>query len=145
MHLENTNERQMKMSPRKAKTRRGVTAVEFALTLPVLILFLFATYELSRANMMIHTAEAAAYEGTRVGIIPGATAQETEQVVRGVLATVGIQDANIEFTPSNFATDSETITVKVSFLFKDNTLIAPFFMGNGAVIEKTCEMMRERL
>ena len=49
----------------KNQHRHGVAAVEFALTVPFLFLFIFATYELGRANMIMHTTEAAAYEGAR--------------------------------------------------------------------------------
>lgn len=128
----------------KKSRRRGVTAVEMALTLPILFLFLFATYELGRANMMMHTVEAACYEGCRVGIIPGALTDESEDAAQAVLATAGIRNADIRITPTNLSTDSETVSVEISFRFKDNSIIAPLFMGDRA-ISRICEMTRERL
>ena len=115
-----------------------------ALTLPILFLFLFATYELGRANMMMHTVEAACYEGCRVGIIPGALTDESESAALAVLATAGIRKADVRITPSSLATDSEKVSVEISFRFKDNSLMAPLFMGDRA-ITRICEMTRERL
>lgn len=124
--------------------RRGATAVELALTLPILFMFMFTTYEFGRANMMIHTVEAAAYEGARVGIIPGASTAESEQAARSVLGTAGIREATVSITPDDLATDSETISVEISFRYRDNSIIAPLFMGDGVVVRR-CEMSREKL
>lgn len=124
--------------------RRGVAAVELALTLPILFLFVFATYELGRANMMMHTVEAACYESCRVGIIPGALTEESEAAARSVLATAGIRNATIRVTPSDLTQNSEKVSVEISFTFKDNSIIAPVFMGDRA-ITRICEMTREKL
>lgn len=125
------------------RPRSGVTTVEFAFTIPVLFLFVFAAFELGRANMMMHTAEAAAYEGARTGIIPGAQADECITAARQILGTCGIGQAGVEVTPENLDTISEDVAVEVSVSFKDNTILAPLFMGDS-VIERTCRMTRER-
>jgi hypothetical protein len=49
-------------SRKASNQRKGAAAVELAVTFPILMLVLFALFELTRANMMIHTAEAAAYD-----------------------------------------------------------------------------------
>lgn len=133
----------MNLRKSKKQTRRGATAVELSLTLPILFLFVFATYELGRANMMMHTVEAAAYEGARVGIIPGANAEETEQAARDILATAGIREAEVTITPGDLSGNSDTISVEISFRFADNSLMAPLFMGDRA-ISRICEMNREK-
>jgi Flp pilus assembly protein TadG len=122
--------------------RRGATTVEMALTLPILFLLLFGGYELSRANMIMHTCEAAAYEGARVGIVPGATAAEAQTAAEGVLRTTGIKNATIEVNPSNLANASETIAVTIEVAFADNTLLAPLFVGDLRLV-RTCELLRE--
>ena len=68
--------------------RLGATAVEFALTLPILFLLLFACYEMGRANMLAHATESAAYEAARVGIVPGVTPDEISNAAEYVLASV---------------------------------------------------------
>lgn len=122
--------------------RKGVTAVEFALTLPILFLLVFGSYELSRANMIKHTTEAACYEGARKGIIPGATVEQCEAACRSILATAGIGDANIQVDPANLNTPSELINVTITVDFGNNTTIAPFFMRNANLV-RTCELTRE--
>ena len=124
--------------------RSGVAAVEFALTVPFLFLFLFATYELGRANMIMHTTEAAAYEAARLAIVPGADASEVEQAARAVLATSGIRNAVVNITPANIRPEDPEVSVEISVSFKDNTLIAPLFMKEDPVV-RSCAMTRETL
>lgn len=130
------------MNQKPLTDRTGATAVEMALTLPVLMLLLFGAYEISRANMIMHGCEAAAYEGARVGIVPGATVAEVTDAVNGVLATIGISNANVTTTPANLATDSETVLVAIEVSFADNFLLAPVFVGSAPIV-RACEMTRE--
>ena len=132
-------------SHRKLARRDGVTAVEFALTFPLLLLFLFATYELGRANMMVNTCEAACYEGARVAIVPGANVNEAVDAVQAILATAGIRNANIAVTPDNLAEDTDTLRVEVSFAFKDNFAFGNIVMSDSAQISRACELTREKL
>ena len=135
----------MTMLLKKSKQRRGVTAVEFALTVPILFAFLFATYEFGRANMMRHTAEAACYEGCRVAIVPGATAAEAIAAAEAILGTAGITDAQVNVTPATLQPDSPTVSVNITMRFQDNMLIFPTFLGEGASVDRTCELSREVL
>lgn len=122
--------------------RKGAAAVEFALTVPILILFLFATFELGRGNMMLNTTESAAYEGARVGIIPGSTAAQAEDAARLILFTSGIKNADVEITPNDLSVDSEAITVTISVGYEENSIIPPGFLG-GASFVRTCVLNRE--
>ena len=124
--------------------RSGVTAVEFALTTPILFLFVFGAYELSRANMMMHTTEAACYESARLCIVPGATAAECKKAAQQMLATAGIRNAKISVSPRNLKKITPNISVSIKVKFKDNTFIPPFFMGDSA-IERSCVLTREKL
>ena len=72
------------------QNRTGATAVEFAIVAPVFFLILFAMFEFSRVNVLRHTADNAAYEASRVAIIPGATAAD------GTLAGMNSYAAGIE-------------------------------------------------
>ena len=132
-----------KRSSKSVQQRTGATAVEFAMTLPLLLLMLFGTYELTRANMMFHTAEAAAYEGARLGIVPGATTAECEQAALDMLATSGIKNAEVTVNPGNLDTETETVTVTISLAYRDNTIMFPLFLGRDARVIKTCELVRE--
>ena len=100
---------------------------------------------MGRANMMMHTTEAAAYEGARAAMVPGATAQEAIDAAESVLVTVGIREADITVTPSDLGGTTETVRVNISFRYQDNTLMFPFFLGEDARVDRTCELSRELL
>lgn len=132
---------------RKRKTKRcnrlGAAAVEFSLTLPILLIFLFATFELGRGNMMINTTEAAAYEAARVAIVPGSTPEEAETTARQILATSGINNAQFTVTPADLTEDTDSVSVTLSVSFADNSLLVPAFLDQ-AVFVRTCVLNREK-
>jgi Flp pilus assembly protein TadG len=132
--------------PRKNRigARTGALTVEMALCLPILLLVLFGCYEIAKANMMLHASEAAAYEGARVGIVPGATPEKIEAAVGGVLRSMGISSFTVDVTPNVISTNTEQIEVEVGVPFLDNTLIAPFFMDDST-FRSRCELSRETL
>ncbi len=101
------------------RQRRGATAVEFALTLPILFLFLFACYEMGRANMLAHATESAAYEAARVGIVPGAQPEQIRNAAEFVLASVGISDFTIVVSPSVITNQTTKVRVDISVPFRD--------------------------
>ena len=81
------------------KRSQGAITVEVALCLPVLFAILFGSYELARANMMLHSTESAAYEGARVGIIPGATPESVRESVGGILRSVSVSEFDVVIRP----------------------------------------------
>ena len=93
------------------RKRSGATTVEFAITIPILLLILFTTLEFSRMNVIRQTAVNAAYEGARRGIVPGSTANEVEQIATGVLNTVGVHGSTITVTPTALTPDTTEVTV----------------------------------
>lgn len=127
---------------KRRNQRTGAAAVEFALTVPILFLFLFATFELGRGNMMQNTTEAAAYEAARVAIIPGSTIAEAEQSARAILVTAGIKNADVQITPNDLNSDSESVAVRVSVAYEENSIMPPGFLG-GAQFVRTCTLKRE--
>lgn len=112
--------------------------------LPVLFLLLFGCYEFARANMMRHATSAAAYEGARTGIVPGATVAEVEDSVQFVLGTLGIKDFDVVVAPNPITRTDEKIRVTVSLRMQDNTSLGLLFNEN-AVFKGECELGREGL
>jgi len=109
-----------KMTPKTKRfrsDRKGALTVEFALVLPLLLLCLFAFFEISRASMIQHATEASAYEGARAGIVPGATEDEIRDKVAFVLNSVGVDDftVNVEQNRSVGAFLRVRVTVEVPF------------------------------
>lgn len=124
--------------------RQGVAVVEMALTLPILFLLLFACYEFGRANMIRHTAQAAAYEAARVVIVPGATVAEAEGTAEFFLSTVGVRTFDLDVQPGVIDDETETVSVVVTVAMRDNSLIGLLFNENS-VFEGRCVLNRENL
>ncbi len=108
--------------------RRGAITVEFALCLPVLLLIFFGAYEFCRANMLRHSADNAAYEGARRGIVPGATADEVRDSAQMVLDWVGAKGATIDVQPATITEETPEVTVTVEVPISANGFVAPMFM-----------------
>ena len=134
------SKQQLRLARREA--RRGVVAVEFALTAGLAFLFFFAAMEFSRVAMLHGTIDNAIYEGARVGIVPGATAGNVEQKVRDILGFSLVRVADISVQPNPILVDSTSIRVQVDLPLDRNTFSpARFFAGKSLV--RTIQMKRE--
>ena len=130
---------------RKFKNRsQGAVTVEVALCLPVLFVILIGSYELARANMMMHSTESAAYEGARVGIIPGATEEGVRAAVGRILGVVGVTNFEIEVNPAVITNTDEDIEVIVTVPFRDNLSLPVLFIQNPTFTGR-CSLKRELL
>lgn len=125
----------------RTKNRRGATTVEFAMTVPIVFLFLFASLEFMRAYNLVHTADNAAYEAARLGTTPGATAAEVESTAASVLSVIGVNDAVIDVQPPTIDLDTDDVTVTVTIPMNTNGIVAPFFLKDRAI---TAEMTMTR-
>ena len=118
-------------------SRRGATAVEIAIILPVFFTILIGAYDATRVNMLRHTAQAAAYEGARRGIIPGANVSEIEADCQFVAQSCGARNINIQVNPRSINNQTPEIEVTVEIPLRQNTLIASPFFGNTTLVGKT--------
>jgi hypothetical protein len=137
----------MKTRPRNKnlfRNRRGTVAVEISLLLPILLMFLFGCYEIGRANMLLHATESAAYEGARVGIVPGAKPERVREAAHFILRSVGIEDFEIIITPSVITTETEKVKVEVIVPFNSNTNLPQMFFDDPK-FRGQCELNRELL
>lgn len=121
--------------------RRGAVAVEMALTLPILLLLLFAVIEIGRANMVRHAAESAAYEGARAGILPGATAEEARDAARRILDTVGVTNFQMTVTPDPISGNAEQVEVSIRVPLDQNMTAAR--LVSGLEFTGECTLSRE--
>lgn len=118
----------MLMTLRKNRTsRRGATAVEFALTAPVFFLLLLAAFEFGWLNVIRHTADNAAYEAARTAMVPGATVAEAKAKANNLLGIVGARSATITVTPSELTPETDQVTVAIDIPMNENGLIVPRF------------------
>lgn len=129
---------------KKKSKRRGATAVEFAMVLPILFLLLFGCYEFGRANMIRHTAQGAAYEAARVAIVPGASSKEVRKTAAYFLSTSGVRRFDIDVSPRKIRDDTKTVHVKISVKMKDNSSIGLLF-SEDVVFQGECILNRETL
>lgn len=116
--------------------------VEFAITLPIVLLFFFAAFEFCRFAMLNHTVDNAVYEASRRGIVPGATAAQVETTARNILSTLGINSATVTVTPNNIVKTTPEVTVAIVVPFNQNSF-APTRFFTGATVQRSLTMQRE--
>ena len=117
--------------PRKRnRRRRGALTVEFAITVPILFLFVFGCFEFSRICVIRSTVENAAYEGARTGIIPGATKAQCEAAATSYLQIIGVNDATVTCNTLNDTTPTVTVSVVVPINLQNGYLSPQYFIGD---------------
>lgn len=126
----------------KKQRRSGSLTVEVALCLPVLLLLLFGCYELARTSMILHSAQSAAYEGARAGIIPGATQEKVEEAAGFVLRTMGVSNFELEMNPPVIERDTEQLEVIIRVPVNENLSIPRLFIEDPTFVG-TCTLSRE--
>ncbi len=125
---------------RLAANRRGVSAVEFALTAPILFLFLFAALEFGRYNMILQTANNAAFEAARACIVPGATIANGQTAGANILSAVGISGGTVTINNGVALTNTTTqITATVTVPITRNLWTSAVFC-KGTATTKSCTL-----
>ena len=123
--------------------RHGAVAVEFALCAPLLFFFFFASLEFARVNMIRQSVENAVYEGSRRGIVPGATANDCRASAQAVLNSISVNGATINVAPSVITPDTTEVTVSVAVPVSSNSWVVPIFFGDKS-ITSSMTLRRER-
>lgn len=127
----------------RRRSRQGAAIVEFAFCAPVLFMIFFASLEFSRVNMIRQSVENAVYEGSRRGIVPGATADDCRQSAQWVLDTVFAVGAQIDVAPAVIDDDTDDVTVSVTVPLNSNSWVTPLFFENKSV-SGSMTLRRER-
>jgi Flp pilus assembly protein TadG len=148
--VENITKRQstmFKVSSRRTThrrmPRRGVVTVEFAIVFPLVLMVVFGSVEFARLNMLVNSIENAAYEGARRGIVPGATAANSEAEAAQLLQAVGAVNATVTVAPAVITPLTSEVTVTVTLPLNDNAWVTPRFT-KGRSIVRSCTLSRER-
>jgi Flp pilus assembly protein TadG len=124
--------------------RHGAVVVEFALCAPLFFLVVLALFEFSWLNVVRHTADNAAYEASRVAMVPGATAAEAIAEAERILGVVGTRGATVTVDPAALGPETSTVTVRVVVPVDRNALLTPRFTG-GRRIETRSTLRTERV
>tara|TARA_R110002049_G_scaffold2750_2_gene21628 strand:+ start:480444 stop:480974 length:531 start_codon:yes stop_codon:yes gene_type:complete len=124
--------------------RRGVAVVELAICLPILALILIATTEACVMLQLQHNLAITAYEGARIGIIPGTNSTAVEAQCSMLLDDRNINDYTITMLPSDPTTldVGDAFTVTVSADCDANTVLASMFF-EGRQLNESVVMLAE--
>lgn len=115
-----------------AGNSRGVAATELAVCLPIIVLLVIATIEACGALFLKQSLTAAAYEGVRTAIVPGATNATVQAACNQVLTDRRIKGAKITISSTNIANlnPGDFVDVTVSAPCASNSVVpAAFYRG----------------
>lgn len=134
---------QQKPSQRQQNAlRRGTTAVEFAVVLPLALTTFFGLIEFSRVNVIRNGVKNAAYQGARAAIVPGGDETIARQKSLAALNYVSVSNATITITPATIADDTAEITVEVDVPLAGNLWTVPKYFS-GKRVKQSCTLTRE--
>lgn len=126
----------------RANRVRGAAAVEFAITISILFLFIFASIELARLSMLRHTVEHASYVGARNAMIIGSNSNNVKNAVTEYLSKVDVTGATVTVNPSQIKDDTDIVEVTVRVPVAGSSWISPVYFKSE--IEGRTRLMTER-
>lgn len=121
----------------------GAVTVEFAFAAPILLLLFFGACEFARVNMLRHTLANAAYEGSRRGIVPGATSANVQSAAQAVLNATSANGATITVSPTTITDNTAQVSTTVSLSMASNSWIVPKWFS-GKTLTSTSLLNREQ-
>lgn len=123
---------------RQQYDRTGATLIEFALVLPIVLIFFFAALELTWLNMVRHTVTNAAYESARKAALPNTTEDEVQAEAMSMLEPLGMdRNATCEMVE-----DESLVTVTISVPLRDNNWGVSTYT-NHMTLTKSVTLSRE--
>jgi Flp pilus assembly protein TadG len=125
---------------RLASIRRGALYIEYALALPILLLFVLGAMEIGRYNMITQTANNAAFEAARRCIPPGATPADGQSIGMTVLTAVGIKGGSVAIDPLTISNTTVHVTALVNVPLGKNLWTAPFYFKSVTTITSSCTL-----
>ena len=130
-------QRRVKVASKNRRSRCGVAVVELAICLPVLVLILLATIDACVMLQLQQNVAITAYEGARIGIIPGAENATLQLQCEMLLDDRNISNYTITTSPADLSTLSEgdLLTVTVTANCVENTVVGGVFFENKTISE----------
>ena len=127
----------------KKVNREGATAVEFAICFPIIMTFFIGMVGITQAFTLRDTAQHAAYEGVRKGIILDSKASDCEEAVQEFARRIRIRGAVTTVTPATLSNSDREITVGVAIPMNENAWIAAPFFPDGWNLYAEVTLSRE--
>jgi Flp pilus assembly protein TadG len=119
--------------------RRGLAALELAVSLPVIVVLVFAAMESCTMVYVTQGLHAAAYEGARVAITHGGTTSQAVQRAQQIADGHGLVGTSISCVPTDVSTAhaGDTVTVVVSASCDANRVCPSFFFAGRTIAIRT--------
>ena len=111
----------------RTSNRRGVTAVEFAIVAPIVLLMIFSILELARLMMFAGNVNTALLVGAREATLAESTVEDVEELIRLELRRFGIRQAEISFTPDEMTPTLAEVQIDIE---------VPINANNGLVVSQ---------
>jgi Flp pilus assembly protein TadG len=98
------------------RLREGAAAVEAAICIPVVIVLMLGTLEISAGIYLKESLTVAAYEGARAGVKRRATFEDVQLRCQEVLNARSVTGATVVVTPTDFSSLNalDPVTVRVT-------------------------------
>ena len=111
--------------------RGGAAAVEMAVCIPILLLMLVATLDVCGMFHIQQSLKISAYEGARVGVVPGAEAENVSFQCESILDAQGVKSYTVTMTPSDPSTlrSGDIFTVSIDANFDANAYGSALHVG----------------
>lgn len=130
----NSLQRQGALQRENSVSRRGATAVEFAVTFPLIMVLFLGMLVITQAFTLRDTMQHAAYEGVRKGLLLDATSQDCKDAVQEFTDAMRIKGVTTTIVPANISNATKEITVKVEVPLNKNAWAVASFLPDNWVL-----------
>lgn len=122
------------------RPRFGVAAVELAVTLPVFVLIVLASIDLSSRINLKQSCTTAAYEGARCWSAMGGDLRSCENAIIQLMESKGIESWNYSTSPSGPTPRGTMLTVTVEVPYSNNV---PIHVLSGSKTSATAFFVKQ--
>lgn len=125
--------------------RSGAAIVEVALTLPILVLICLATIDTCRVIFVRQSAKLAAFECARIGIIPGVTRPQLEQLCATFMLSRSVSQATVSLSINDLSmlSKGDLLTVTVTVPANSNALSSSWFYRGRTFAESVSILVEQ--
>lgn len=123
--------------------RNGTSSVEFALVFPVILTFFIGMIGLTQVFLLNDTAQHAAYEGARSGLVITNSKDDVEDAVASFARSMGVRNTLVNVTPDTLDSSTREVSVTVSIPMRDNAWISAPFLPKDWAVNANITLARE--